>query len=92
MREHEPPGAPQQPNAIVNACIKLAQLTDLIDGSDALSEFKRGELRGKIAAKPGLNHYLRTTPAGELRYREDQDRGEPGRQVSAALQRPAAER
>lgn len=45
----------------------LAQLTDLIDGSDALSEFKRGELRGKIAAKPGLNRYLRTTPAGKLR-------------------------
>lgn len=45
----------------------VAQLTDLIDGSDALSEFKRGELRGKIAAKPGLNRYLRTTPAGKLR-------------------------
>jgi hypothetical protein len=45
----------------------IAQLTDLIDGSDALSEFKRGELRGKIAAKPGLNRYLRATPAGKLR-------------------------
>ncbi|MDA0639536.1 IS1634 family transposase [Nonomuraea ferruginea] len=45
----------------------VTQLTDLIDGSDALSEFKRGELRGKIAAKPGLNRYLRTTPAGKLR-------------------------
>ncbi|WP_201760532.1 MULTISPECIES: hypothetical protein [unclassified Nonomuraea] len=30
-------------------------------------EFKRGELRGKIAGKPGLNRYLRTTPAGKLR-------------------------
>jgi hypothetical protein len=44
-----------------------AQLAELIDGSDQLSEFKRGELRGKIAAKPGLNRYLRTTPAGKLR-------------------------
>ncbi|MEU3283088.1 hypothetical protein ABZ698_39860, partial [Streptomyces antibioticus] len=32
-----------------------------------LSEFKRGELRGKIAGKPGLNRYLRTTPTGKLR-------------------------
>lgn len=45
----------------------VAQLTDLIEGSDALSEFTRGELRGKIAGKPGLNRYLRTTPAGKLR-------------------------
>ena len=45
----------------------LAQLAELIDGSDQLSDFKRGELRGKIAGKPGLNRYLRTTPAGKLR-------------------------
>ncbi|MEU0521913.1 IS1634 family transposase, partial [Streptosporangium sp. NPDC006007] len=45
----------------------VAQLTDLIEGTDTLSEFKRGELRGKIATKPGLNRYLRTTPAGKLR-------------------------
>jgi hypothetical protein len=45
----------------------VAQLTELIDGSDQLSEFKRGELRGKIATKPGLNRYLRTTSAGKLR-------------------------
>jgi hypothetical protein len=45
----------------------VAQLTELIDGSDQLSDFKRGELRGKIAGKPGLNRYLRTTPAGKLR-------------------------
>jgi Transposase DDE domain len=45
----------------------LAQLTDLIEGTDQLSDFKRGELRGKIAGKPGLNRYLRTTPAGKLR-------------------------
>nr|WP_228010747.1 IS1634 family transposase [Nonomuraea phyllanthi] len=45
----------------------VAQLTELIDGTDTLSEFKRGELRGKITGKPGLNRYLRTTPAGKLR-------------------------
>ena len=44
-----------------------AQLAALIEGSDELSEFKRGELRGKIAGKPGLNRYLRITPAGKLR-------------------------
>ncbi|MDQ0956424.1 hypothetical protein QFZ66_002618 [Streptomyces sp. B4I13] len=45
----------------------VAQLTLLIQDTDKLSEFKRGELRGKIAGKPGLNRYLRTTPAGKLR-------------------------
>jgi hypothetical protein len=45
----------------------VAQLTELIDGSDQLSDFKRGELRGKIAGKPGLNRYLRATSAGKLR-------------------------
>nr|WP_240204828.1 transposase [Streptomyces actuosus] len=45
----------------------VAQLADLIEGSDKLSDFKRGELRGRIADKPGLNRYLRATPAGKLR-------------------------
>ena len=45
----------------------VAQLADLVEGSDKLSDFKRGELRGKIADKPGLNRYLRTTPTGKLR-------------------------
>jgi hypothetical protein len=45
----------------------VAQLADLIADTDKLSDFKRGELRGKIADKPGLNRYLRTTPAGKLR-------------------------
>ncbi|MER6076296.1 IS1634 family transposase, partial [Streptomyces sp. NPDC001817] len=45
----------------------VAQLSELIQDSDKLSDFKRGELRGKIADKPGLNRYLRTTPAGKLR-------------------------
>ncbi|MFF4775398.1 IS1634 family transposase [Microtetraspora fusca] len=45
----------------------VVQLAELIDGSDQLTAFKRGELRGKISGKPGLNRYLRTTPAGKLR-------------------------
>jgi hypothetical protein len=45
----------------------IAQLKELIDGSDWLSRDKRAELRGVISAKPGLNRYLRTTPGGLLR-------------------------
>jgi Transposase DDE domain len=45
----------------------VAQLEDLIGGSDALPAVKRGELRGKISARPGLNRYLRVTPGGLLR-------------------------
>ncbi len=45
----------------------IAQLKELIDGSDKLSRDKRAELRGVISTKPGLNRYLRTTPGGLLR-------------------------
>jgi hypothetical protein len=45
----------------------LAQLTELIAGSDKLSVTKRAELRGVISTKPGLNRYLRVTPGGLLR-------------------------
>ncbi|WP_308165503.1 IS1634 family transposase [Nocardia noduli] len=45
----------------------VTALQEMIDGSDALSEFKRGELRGKIAGKPGLNRFLRVTAGGKLR-------------------------
>jgi hypothetical protein len=45
----------------------VAQLEDLTGGSDALPAAKRGELRGKISARPGLNRYLRVTPGGLLR-------------------------
>jgi transposase len=45
----------------------VAQLEELIAGSDTLSVGKRGELRGKISTKPGLNRYLRVTPGGLLR-------------------------
>jgi Transposase DDE domain len=45
----------------------LAQLDELITGSDKLTSTKRAELRGVISAKPGLNRYLRVTPGGLLR-------------------------
>jgi Transposase DDE domain len=45
----------------------VAHLQELIADTDTLSDFKRGELRGRIADKPGLNRYLRTTPTGKLR-------------------------
>ena len=45
----------------------LARLRGLIEGSDALPVLKRGELAGRIATKPGLNRFLRTTTGGKLR-------------------------
>jgi hypothetical protein len=42
----------------------VAQLEELIDGSNRLSVTKRAELRGVISTKPGLNRYLRDTPVG----------------------------
>jgi hypothetical protein len=45
----------------------LAQLEELLAGSDQLSPTKRAELRGVISTKPGLHRYLRTTPSGLLR-------------------------
>jgi hypothetical protein len=45
----------------------IAQLKELIDGSDKLSRDKRAELRGVISTKPGLNRYLRATSGGLLR-------------------------
>ncbi|WP_449061382.1 IS1634 family transposase [Planomonospora algeriensis] len=45
----------------------VAQLEELIAGSDALSATKRAELRGVISTKRGLARYLRTTPGGLLR-------------------------
>jgi hypothetical protein len=45
----------------------LAQLKEMINGSDTLSATKRAELRGVISTKPGLNRYLRVTPGGLLR-------------------------
>jgi hypothetical protein len=45
----------------------VTKLEELIAGSDTLSATKRGELRGRISTKPGLNRFLRVTPSGLLR-------------------------
>jgi len=45
----------------------ITRLGELIDGSDTLTDHKRGELAGRISTKPGLNRFLRTTPSGKLR-------------------------
>jgi len=37
---------------------------EIIPGSDKLTVTKRAELRGKISTMPGLNRFLRITPAG----------------------------
>jgi len=61
---HNPDGATR--DAHIRAQL-LAQLEELIAGSDTLPVMKRGELRGQISTKPGLNRYLRVTPGGLLR-------------------------
>ena len=61
---HNPEGAER--DAAIRARM-IAQLKELIDGTDALSKDKRAELRGVISTKPGLNRYLRVTPGGLLR-------------------------
>lgn len=61
---HNPDGATR--DAHIRAQL-IAQLEELIAGSDKLPVMKRGELRGKISTKPGLNRYLRITPGGLLR-------------------------
>ncbi len=53
-------------DAVVRARL-VAQLEEMIAGSDTLSATKRAELRGVISTRPGLNRYLRVTPSGLLR-------------------------
>jgi hypothetical protein len=61
---HSPEGAER--DAAIRARM-IAQLKELIDGTDTLSKDKRAELRGVISTRPGLNRYLRATPGGLLR-------------------------
>jgi hypothetical protein len=61
---HNPEGAER--DAAIRARM-IAQLKEMIGGSDALGKDKRAELRGVITTKPGLNRYLRVTPGGLLR-------------------------
>ncbi len=45
----------------------IAQLEELISGTDQLTAAERAKLEGALAAKPGLKRFLRVTPAGLLR-------------------------
>lgn len=45
----------------------IAQLDQMIAGTDKLTATRRAELRGKISTMPGPNRYLRVTPGGLLR-------------------------
>ena len=66
---HNPEGA-ERDAAVRDAAVRarmLAQLEEMIAGSDQLTATKRAELRGVISTKPGLNRYLRVTPGGLLR-------------------------
>jgi hypothetical protein len=45
----------------------LAQLEEVIAGTDALTAAERGRIEGTLAGKPGLKRFLRVTPAGLLR-------------------------
>jgi Transposase DDE domain len=45
----------------------VAQLAELIAGSDALTAAERARLEGSLAGRPGLKRFLRVTPAGLLR-------------------------
>ena len=45
----------------------VAQLEELIVGTDQLTAAERAKLEGTLAGKPGLKRFLRVTPAGLLR-------------------------
>jgi DDE family transposase len=45
----------------------VAQLEELIAGTDALTAAERARLEGSLAGRPGLKRFLRVTPAGLLR-------------------------
>jgi len=45
----------------------VAQLEEIIEGTDALTAAERGRTEGTLAGKPGLKRFLRVTPAGLLR-------------------------
>ena len=49
----------------------LAQLEEMVKGSDRLPPMKRAELKGVISTKPGLARFLRTTAGGLLRIDQE---------------------
>jgi transposase len=56
----------------------LAQLEEMIAGTDKLPATKRAELRGVLSTKPGLNRFLRVTPGGLLRVDKQAVKAEQG--------------
>jgi hypothetical protein len=45
----------------------LAQLEEVIAGTDTLTRIERARIEGSLGSKPGLKRFLRTTPGGLLR-------------------------
>ena len=45
----------------------VAQLEELIAGTDTLTAAERGRIEGSLAGRPGLKRFLRVTPSGLLR-------------------------
>lgn len=54
----------------------LDRLSELITYADTLGKDGRAEVRGRIAARPGLNRYVRVTSGGRLRIRVKSVRAE----------------
>jgi hypothetical protein len=66
----------------------LAQLRELIDGTDPLPADKRAELRGQISTKPGLARLLRVTASGLLRIDQPATARKTARPPATAPPRP----
>jgi IS4 transposase len=62
-------------DAIIRAKL-VAQLEDVITGTDKLAATERARIEGSLAGKPGLKRFLRTTPGGLLRVDKQKIRTE----------------
>ena len=58
--------APEVCDAIVRAEL-VAQLEEVITGTDKLTRTERARIEGTLSGKPGLKRFLRVTPGGLLR-------------------------
>ena len=54
----------------------VAQLQELVDGTDSLTAPERAKLEGSLAARPALKRFLRVTPSGLLRVDKAKIKGE----------------
>ncbi len=62
-------------DAIIRAKL-VAQLEDVIAGTDKLTAVERAKIEGALGNKPGLKRFLRTTPGGLLRIDKQKIRTE----------------